>query len=81
ASVSGLMLLEPHLSGTVIICAIGAIMMFVGGTDVKWFALGGTLLVVAIVGAVILFPDLVPYASERIIAWRHPELDLQGKGY
>ncbi|MEG1050247.1 MAG: FtsW/RodA/SpoVE family cell cycle protein, partial [Oscillospiraceae bacterium] len=80
-TISGLMLLEPHLSGTIIICAIGAIMMFVGGTDIKWFALGGTLLAVAIVGAVILFPDLVPYAAQRITAWRHPELDLQGKGY
>lgn len=81
ASISGLMLLEPHLSGTIIICGIGVVMMFVGGTDIKWFALGATALVVAIIGAVILFPDLVPYAADRIVAWRNPELDLQGTGY
>ena len=32
-----LMLLEPHLSGTILIVSIGVVMMFVGGTDLKWF--------------------------------------------
>ncbi|MEG2769758.1 MAG: FtsW/RodA/SpoVE family cell cycle protein, partial [Oscillospiraceae bacterium] len=36
-----LMLLEPHLSGTVLILGIAAIMMFVGGTALKWFVIGG----------------------------------------
>lgn len=81
ASISGLMLLEPHLSGTVIICMIGVVMMFVGGTDIKWFAIGICVLVVAIIGAVILFPDLVPYAADRIFSWRNPEQDLQDSGY
>ncbi len=80
-SVALFMVLEPHLSGTVIIVCIGAIMMFVGGTDIKWFLLGAGLIVVCIVGAVVMFPDLVPYAESRIIAWRHPELDLAGSGY
>ena len=75
-----LMLLEPHLSGTVIICAIGVIMMFVGGTDLKWFALGITVIVVGVVAAVVMFPDLVPYAQTRIVAWRNPEADLTGSG-
>ena len=81
ASIALLMLLEPHLSGTVIIFAIGIIMMFVGGTDIKWFILGMTVLVVGVVGAVIMFPDLVPYAQTRIVAWRNPEADLTGSGY
>ncbi len=81
ASIAFLMVLEPHLSGTVIILCIGAIMMFVGGTDIKWFAIAGGVLVVGVVGAVIMFPDLVPYAETRIVAWRHPELDLAGSGY
>lgn len=75
------MLLEPHLSGTVIICGIGVIMMFIGGTDFKWFALGITVIVVAVVAAVVMFPDLVPYAQSRIVAWRNPEADLTGSGY
>lgn len=80
-SIALFMVLEPHLSGTVIIVCIGAIMMFVGGTDIKWFLLGAGLIVVCIVGAVVMFPDLVPYAESRIVAWRHPELDPAGSGY
>ena len=75
------MLLEPHLSGTVIILSIGVIMMFVGGTDLKWFALGISLIVVGVIAAVVMFPDLVPYAQTRIVAWRNPEADLTGSGY
>ncbi len=36
-----LMLLEPHLSGTVLILGIGAVLMFVGGTGLRWFMLAG----------------------------------------
>ena len=41
--VTVLMLLEPHLSGTLLILAIGAVLMFVGGTGLRWFALAGGL--------------------------------------
>ena len=37
--IAGLMLLEPHLSGTVLILGIGGLMMFVGGTGLVWFGL------------------------------------------
>ena len=40
-AVAVLMLLEPHLSGTVLILGIGAVLMFVGGTGLKWFVLAG----------------------------------------
>ena len=39
--VAALMLLEPHLSGTLLILGIGAVLMFVGGTGLKWFVLAG----------------------------------------
>ena len=39
--VAALMLLEPHLSGTVLILGIGAVLMFVGGTGLRWFLLAG----------------------------------------
>ena len=39
--VAVLMLLEPHLSGTVLILSIGAVLMFVGGTGLRWFVLAG----------------------------------------
>ena len=42
AVVSGLMMLEPHLSGTLLICFIGIIIVFVGGARfVHMLALGG----------------------------------------
>ena len=80
-TVAGLLILEPHLSAIVIICMIGAIMMYVGGTDIKWFTIGIAVVIIAIVGAVVLYPDLVWYAKDRIVAWRNPEMDLRGKGY
>ncbi len=76
-----LMILEPHLSGTILIVAIGGIMMFVGGTGLKWFGLGGGLVAGGITAAVLAFPDLVPYAMTRIEMWKNPYLDIQGKGH
>ena len=37
---SGLMLLEPHLSGTILIVGTGVVLMIVGGIDKRW-AIGG----------------------------------------
>ena len=42
-TVAVLMLLEPHLSGTLLILSIGAVLMFVGGTGLKWFGIAGGL--------------------------------------
>ena len=58
--VAALMLLEPHLSGTLLILGIGAVLMFVGGTGLKWFVLAGVSGVAAIGAAVVIMPDLVP---------------------
>ncbi|MBQ5783026.1 MAG: cell division protein FtsW [Oscillospiraceae bacterium] len=80
-SIALLMLMEPHISGTLIIMVIGVIMMFVGGTDLKWFFLGIALVVAAGVMAVIIEPSLVARAMGRIDAWLNPESDLQGGGY
>ena len=51
--VTVLMLLEPHLSGTLLILSIGAVLMFVGGTGLHWFGLAGGLGAAAIAAAVI----------------------------
>ncbi len=76
-----LMLLEPHLSGTLLLFGIGAVLMFVGGTGMRWFALAGGLGAAAIVGAVILLPDLVPYAADRLSSWIDPFSDPLGDGH
>lgn len=41
---AALVFLENHMSGTLIILALGAVMMFVGGTKPRWFIIGGTVL-------------------------------------
>ena len=79
--VAALMLLEPHLSGTLLILGIGAVLMFVGGTGLRWFVLAGVGGAAAIGAAVVVMPDLVPYAMSRIESWQNPWLDAQGDGH
>lgn len=80
-AVTVLMLLEPHLSGTLLILGIGAVLMFVGGTGLKWFALAGVAGAGAIAAAVVLLPELVPYAMGRLSSWRDPFADPLGEGH
>jgi len=79
--VAALMLLEPHLSGTLLILGIGAVLMFVGGTGLKWFVLAGVSGVAAIGSAVVIMPDLVPYAADRLNSWLDPFADPLGDGH
>ena len=79
--VAVLMLLEPHLSGTLLILSIGAVLMFVGGTGLRWFALAGGLGMGAVFAAVLALPQLVPYAADRLSSWRDPFADPLGEGH
>ena len=79
--VTVLMLLEPHLSGTLLILSIGAVLMFVGGTGLQWFGLAGGLGAGAIAAAVLALPELVPYATDRPASWRDPFADPLGEGH
>ena len=79
--VAVLMLLEPHLSGTLLILSIGAVLMFVGGTGLRWFALAGGLGLGTIFAAVLALPQLVPYAADRLSTWRNPFADPLGEGH
>lgn len=42
---AALIFLENHMSGTLIVLALGAIMMFIGGTKPRWFVIGGAAVV------------------------------------
>ncbi len=75
-----LLMLEPHLSGTVLVCMIAAIMMFVGGSNVKWFLFGGAVLVVGI-GVAATIPQIIAYATDRFQYWLDPFSDPQGLGF
>jgi cell division protein FtsW len=70
----GLMMAEPHLSGTIILLSIGAIMMIVGGANLKWFGLAA-LAGVVVLGVVVMIPGVIKYAEERFVNWLHPEED------
>lgn len=72
-----LLIMEPHMSATIIIFGIGAVMMFVGGTRLFWFIAGGGLLAIAFFVVAVMFP----YMSTRIVTWRDPFSNMQGDGY
>lgn len=78
--ISVLMILEPHLSGTILMLAIGLTMIFVGGADYRYFAIAG-ILGIAAIALVILAPDLVPYGGSRIEHWLDPFKDYSGDGF
>ena len=70
-SVALLVVLEKHLSATLILLGLGAMMMFIGGVRLRWFGLA-----FAILGAAVLylmfFTDLFSYAMPRIYGWLFP---------
>lgn len=75
-----LLMAEPHLSGTVLTCLIAAIMMFVGGSNLKWFFAGGAALVAGI-GVAATIPSVIAYATSRFAYWLDPFADPQGAGF
>lgn len=71
------LVLQKHLSGIVILCCVAAAMLFLGGVQLRWFALG--LIVVGLLG--VLYLTTMGYAAERIVAHNNPWADPQGAGY
>ncbi len=75
--VVGLVAVETHLSGAILILSIGVIMMFVGGVPLRYFlvpmGVGGAAL-----GGIVMF---TPYMQSRLDMWRDPFVDAQGAGY
>ena len=88
AIVTGIMIvllrMEPHLSAIIIVTALAAIMMFAGGTRLRYFLLAVTVLV-AMVSGFIFFqlrstvPDIE--ISSVSVATVRENLDLSGLGY
>ncbi len=69
AVVCGLIALEKHISGTIIMFAIGMVVIFVAGGKLIWFGAASGAFVAA-VAAIIAFTD---YATKRLDIWLHPE--------
>ena len=64
----GLVVIEPHLSGTLLIAILGFAMLFIGGTRV-WY-LGGTILLGF--AGVLFMVMVLGYEQDRIAVWLHP---------
>jgi cell division protein FtsW len=73
--VAFMMLLQPHLSGTVLIGMIGLTMMFVGGTKYRYFMIAVILVVIGVVG-IVMFKG-IDYVAERLNGWIDPFSDMQ----
>ena len=74
--ICGLLMLERHFSGIIIMLVIGATMMFLGGVQVRWFVIGGALFAIFAV----VYLKTMGYASERVTAC-DPASDPSDAGY
>lgn len=73
----GLVLVETHFSGAILIMSVGVIMLFIGGASIK--TLGGFGLAgVSGLAFLILCTD---YATSRVTTWLHPFDDPKGSGF
>ncbi|MBQ8817630.1 MAG: cell division protein FtsW [Clostridia bacterium] len=67
--ICGLVALERHISGLMIIGMLGVAVMFMGGTRIKWLAMFLGIIGVAGVGLILVSS----YAQERVDIWLHIE--------
>ena len=70
-SIALLVVLEKHMSATLIILALGAMMMFIGGVRLRWFGLAILGLAAAAL-YLLVFTDLFSYAMDRVYGWLWP---------
>ena len=75
--IAGLMLKEPHMSGTILVLAGGAAVLFAAGIHMGWFAAGISL----VGGALWLIITATPYMTARINLWQDPWSDPLGAGF
>lgn len=73
-----LVVLEPHLSATILIFIIGIVMMFVGGTKLSHLSIIG---IIGAGGVAALLSGVVKYAEDRITFWLDPWAAPRGEGY
>lgn len=79
-TVALLVILSRHLSGTIIIGALGIAMMWFGGTKLRYFAMlvGAGAAAVLIV---LIVPAFMEYAGDRVTTWLDPYSDPLGEGF
>lgn len=76
------MLLEPHLSGAILIVGTGAVMMAVGGMQGWLIGVGvGGVGAVAVLFIKLVDAGVIKYNADRILLWRDPWSDAGDAGY
>ena len=81
-AIAVLMLLEPHLSGTILIVCTGIMMMVVGGMQGWLVGVGfGGVGLVAVLYVKAVEKGIISYGASRITMWHDPWLDTTNDGY
>ena len=75
--IAALMLKEPHMSGTILVLAGGAAVLFAAGIHLGWFVAGGSF----VVAALWFIISTTDYMTARINLWLDPWDDRLGAGY
>ena len=80
--VAALMMKQPHLSGTLIICMLGVILIFIGGAKLHHLLLTGAVGLGGL-AAVVFYMSAKGYTyfSERFQSWIDPASDKTGDTY
>lgn len=77
-----LVMLEPHLSATLLIAAIGVVLIYVGGLNRKVVIAGVLIAVLGIVLVIITqSTGFISYGADRIKYWLDPWADAIGEGF
>ena len=74
-----LIVLEPHLSATVLVFCLGIVLLICGGLAKRYIIGGLGIGVVGVAGLIVT--GAIGYASDRIQYWLNPWLDPTGKGF
>ncbi len=72
--IAALLMKQPHLSCTLLICMIGVVLIYVGGARF-WHLLGVCIIGVAALAALVIYKSVVEdynYFAQRLSTWLHP---------
>lgn len=64
-----LVYLENHVSGTILMLALGVTVLWLGEVRGRWFAIGSVVVIIAVIVLIANPQILEEYAGERITAW------------
>jgi len=73
----GILAMQKHMSGTILILIGAASVLFASGVSLGWFAAGGAV----VVAALLFIITQTSYMTTRIKVWQDPTSDLQHGGY